>query len=52
MENAWVLAAMGPKSFEAASLEAVKQFRFKPPVQDGKPVSMWIRFQIRFRLLG
>ena len=52
VENAWVLAAMGPKSFEYASLAAVRQFRFKPPTENGHPVPMWIRFQVRFRLVG
>jgi protein TonB len=52
VEDAWVLVADGPRSFEEASLEAVRQFIFKPPTQQGKPVPMWIRFQIRFRLIG
>jgi TonB family protein len=52
VDNVWVLASYGPKSFEEASLAAVKQFRFKPPNQGGKPVPMWIRFQVRFRLTG
>jgi TonB family protein len=51
VENAWILAAVGPKNFEHASLAAVKQFRFKPPTRNGKPVPMWIRFQVRFRLV-
>jgi len=44
--------ATGSSSFEAVSLEAVRQFRFKPPIVDGKPSSMWIRFQIRFRIMN
>lgn len=52
VDGAWVLAATGPRSFEHASLEAVRQFRFKPPVVDGKPTEMWIRFQIRFRIMS
>lgn len=52
VENAWVLTALGPRTFEAASLEAVRQFRFKPPKQAGVPQPMWIRFQIRFRLVS
>lgn len=49
VEDAWVLAAHGPKSFEDASLAAVKQFLFKPPEENGRPIPMWIRFDIRFR---
>lgn len=52
VENAWILTSLGPKSFEEASLVAVRQFRFRPPTQQGKPVPMWIRFQVRFRLYG
>jgi TonB family protein len=52
VENAWVTMATGSSSFEAVSLEAVRQFRFKPPIVDGKPSSMWIRFQIRFRIMN
>ena len=49
VEDAWVLAAHGPKSFEDASLAAVRQFLFKPPTENGRPIPMWIRFDIRFR---
>jgi TonB family protein len=52
VESAWVLSANGPRSFEHASLDAIRQFRFKPPIVDGKPTEMWIRFQIRFRIVS
>jgi TonB family protein len=52
VENAWVMVATGSRNFETASLEAVRQFRFKPPIVDGKPSSMWISFQIRFRIMN
>lgn len=52
VENAWILSSHGPKAFETASLMAVKQFRFKPPVENGVPTQMWIRFQVRFRMVG
>jgi len=52
VENVWVLLASGPRSFETASLDAAREFRFKPPIVDGKPTQMWIRFQIRFRISG
>jgi TonB family protein len=52
VENAWVLSAIGPKSFEQSSLAAVRQFRFKPPLEDGEPIQMWIRFHVRFKLVG
>ncbi len=52
VERVWVLAARGPKSFERASLVAAERFRFKPPIVEGKPTAMWIRFQIRFRIMS
>jgi len=52
VEGAWVLEARGPRSFEAASLEAIQQFRFKPPIVDGQATQMWIRFLVRFRIMG
>jgi TonB family protein len=50
VENVWVVSAVGPQSFEQSSLAAVRQFLFKPPMTDGKPVEMWIKFKIAFRL--
>jgi TonB family protein len=52
VEGAWVLVANGPRSFEIASLDAIRQFRFKPPIVEGRPSEMWIRFQIRFRIMS
>lgn len=52
VEKVSVLSAIGPESFELASLEAVRQFIFQPPVQNGKPTSMWIKFLIKFRIFG
>jgi TonB family protein len=52
VENAWVLASNGPRTFEIAALQAVRQFRFKPPIENGEPIQMWIRFKVRFRLVG
>jgi len=50
VENAWVLSLLGPKSFEHASLDFVKQFRFQPPIMNGAPTPMSIRFQITFKI--
>lgn len=52
VDAAWVLIATGSRSFEKATLDAVHQFRFKPPIVQGKPAPMWIRFEIRFRIAG
>lgn len=52
VEKATILSALGPKSFQAASLDAVRQFVFQPPVRAGKPTSMWIKFRIKFRIFG
>ncbi len=52
VEEASVLSVIGPKSFEEASLAALKQFVFKPPVENGKPTAMWIKFLIKFRIFS
>jgi protein TonB len=52
VEEVFVLVATGPKSFEYATIRAVRAFRFKPPVENGQPMPMWIRFQVRFRIMS
>jgi TonB family protein len=40
-------------SFEATSLEAVQQYRFKPATtQEGKPIAIKIEVDINYRLIG
>ena len=48
--EAWVRKVYGIESFEKASLVAVKQFRFKPVMENGEPQSFWVSFLISFRL--
>jgi TonB family protein len=50
VDRAWVLRASGPQSFESSTLKAVEKYRFKPMMKDGLPVSMWIRFLVRFQI--
>jgi TonB family protein len=52
VEAATVLSAVGPRSFQDASLDAVRQFMFQPPTEDGRPQSMWIKFRIKFRIFS
>jgi protein TonB len=44
------LNLVGPMSFQDSALEAVRQFVFQPPVVDGEPTPMWIKFVIKFRM--
>lgn len=44
------LVLEGPEVFRAPALEAIKQFRFKPALVEGKPVAVRIRYTLRFRL--
>jgi TonB family protein len=46
--ESYVRSSYGPISFEKASLEAVRQFLFKPSIQEGKPIPFWVSFLIRF----
>jgi protein TonB len=48
--NASVLELVGPESFSKAALDAVRQFEFQPPVENGEPSTMWIKFVIKFRI--
>jgi TonB family protein len=52
VEMITVLSTIGPKSFEESSLDALKQFVFQPLIEDGKPVAMWIKFLVKFRIFG
>jgi TonB family protein len=48
VEEAYVRSAFGPTSFETSSLKAIRQFLFKPLIQNGKPTPFWVSFIIRF----
>jgi TonB family protein len=50
VEAANVLSSIGSKNFEVSSLKAVRQFVFQPPTRNGEPISMWIKFLIKFRI--
>lgn len=45
-----VLELVGPMSFQNSALDAVRQFEFQPPVVNGIPSTMWIKFRIKFRI--
>ncbi len=46
------LSRVGPESFESASLDAVRQLIFEPPMQAGRPKPIWVRFLVKFRIYG
>jgi TonB family protein len=50
VNEVYVRNAYGPRSFETASLDAVKQFLFKPVRLGDKPISFWVSFLVRFQL--
>ena len=50
--NANVLDQVGPDSFRTSALEAVRQFEFQAPVENGERSTMWIKFVIKFRING
>lgn len=45
-----VLNVVGPPGFESATLDAVRNFLFQPPIIDGRPSEMWIKFVVKFRI--
>ena len=52
VNEAYVRSSFGPVSFETSSLAAVRQFLFKPVQTNGKPVSFWVSFLVKFHLRG
>jgi protein TonB len=50
--EATVLSALGPVSFQESTLEAVREFRFQPATEDGKPITMRIKFLVKFRIFA
>lgn len=50
VQEAWVRKVKGDESFEAVTLDAVKQFEFRPIMDRGRPISFWLSFLVRFEL--
>jgi TonB family protein len=50
--EALIRSAYGGTSFETASLEAVKQFLFKPITENGTAIPFWVSFLITFKQQG
>ena len=50
VSEAYVRSSYGPQSFENASVEAVRQFLFRPVLEKGRPLSFWVSFLVRFRI--
>ena len=50
VQEAWVRKVKGDESFEAATLDAVKLFEFRPIMDRGRPISFWLSFLVRFEL--
>jgi len=48
--EAYVRSSYGSRSFEDASVNAVRQFLFRPVREKGKPISFWASFFVRFQL--
>ncbi len=47
-----VLSVMGPESFAESALDAVRQFVFEPPTENGQPTRIWVRLRVKFRISG
>ncbi len=47
-----VARSSGYSALDQAALEHVKRARFKPALQNGRPVAMTITFKVRFRLVN
>jgi periplasmic protein TonB len=45
-----VVVESGPKGLDAAAVEAVRRWTFRPGLSDGRPVEVWVAIPILFRL--
>jgi len=50
VSEAYVRSSFGPVSFESSSLEAVRQFLFKPMRDREKAIPFWVSFLVRYQL--
>jgi len=48
--EAYARSSFGPRSFEESSLDAVRQFLFKPVVEKDRAISFWVSFLVRYEL--
>ena len=38
------------KDLDASALKAVRQWQFEPATKDGKPLTVWVKVEVRFHL--
>lgn len=50
VREAVVYKSSGTESLDEAAVEAAKKCRFKPAIQNGRPVAMWVAFPYNFEL--
>ncbi len=51
VKKAMILRSSGSKAgFDEAALEASYKCKFKPAIQNGRPVSIWVSYQVEFTL--
>ncbi|MBD3401473.1 TonB family protein [candidate division GN15 bacterium] len=50
VRDAIVAKSSGTASLDEAAIEAAKECRFKPGIQNGQPVACWVSFTYNFRL--
>ena len=52
VRNAVVYKSSGTSSLDDAALEAAPKCKFKPAIQNGRPVAMWVTYKVNFELSG
>ncbi len=51
VKKAMILKSSGSKAgFDEAALEAAYKCKFKPAIQNGRPVAVWVSYQVEFTL--
>ena len=48
--KAIVYESSGTASLDKSALAAAQKFRYKPALQDDKPVAVWVKFKVKFTL--
>ncbi len=48
--DAVVYKTSGTKSLDKSALKAALENKFKPAIQDGKPVAMWVTYKVTFAI--
>ena len=50
VRQAMVLKSSGTQAFDDAAVAAAYKNKFKPGIQNGRPVAVWVSYKVEFKL--